>query len=218
MHSECWAHLRRKLYESIPLDSKKQLITTSAGYIGVEFCDKLFKIEREIALLSEEEKLKRRKLESAVVLNNFYDWITTMTKENVIITNDKLRDALIYAKNQRTELSVFLENGKIPLTNNKVERSIRPFAVGRKNWLFADSEAGAEANGIYYSLIESAKINNLKIQEYIKYLLEELSQYENLNDEKKLIKYLPWSKNLPKTLFHQKDEKDEVLKMKDIMA
>ena len=103
-------------------------------------------------------------------------------------------------------------------TYSKAERAIRPFAVGRKNWLFADSEAGANANGVYYSLIESAKVNNLKIQDYIKYLLQELSQFDNLNDEEKLKQYLPWSKELPNEIVRTEEENDEILKMKDIMA
>ena len=75
------------------------------------------------------------------------------------------------------------------------ERAIRPFAVHRKNWLFADSVE--VVNAVMYSIIESAKINNLNIAKYIKYLLEELPQLENINDEEVIEKYLPWSNELP---------------------
>ena len=88
--------------------------------------------------------------------------------------NNKLNKALTYASNQRKELSEFLNDGRIPLTNSLAERSIRPFAVHRKNWLFADSVEGANANAVMYSIIESAKINKLNIEKYIKYLLEEI--------------------------------------------
>ena len=81
-------------------------------------------------------------------------------------------------------------------------RAIRPFAVHRKNWLFADTVDGAKANAVYYSLIESAKINNLNIYKYINYLLEELSQLEGVQTEKDLEKYLPWSEELPEDILN----------------
>ena len=114
-----------------------------------------------------------------------------------IVINNKLKKALTYVSNQQKELSEFLNDGRIPLTNSLAERAIRPFAVHRKNWLFADSVEGANANAIMYSIIESAKINNLNIEKYIRYLLEELPQLENITDEKEIERYLPWSNELP---------------------
>ena len=122
-----------------------------------------------------DEKRRQREEESKPVLEEFYEWIND-TLTNKVIVNKKLLKALNYANNQRKELRVFIEDGRIPLTNNLAERTIRPFAVHRKNWLFADSVAGAKANAVMYSLIESAKINNLNIYKYMRYLLEELPQ------------------------------------------
>ena len=76
-----------------------------------------------------------------------------------------------YAINQKKQLSEFINDAHIPLTNSKCERAIRPFAVHRKNWLFTDTVEGAKANAVYYSFIESAKLNNLNIYKYIHYLL-----------------------------------------------
>ena len=90
-----------------------------------------------------------------------------------------------------------MDDGRIPLTNSLAERTIRPFAVHRKNWLFADTIEGAKANAVYYSLIESAKVNKLNIYKYIKYLLDELPQLEGEQTEETIEKYLPWSKELP---------------------
>lgn len=101
-----------------------------------------------------------------------YEWVNGM--QDKIVLNKKLKEALTYAINQKEELSQFLTDGRIPLTNSKAERAIRPFAVHRKNWLFADSIEGAKANAVMYSIIESAKVNNLNIEKYIRYLLEEL--------------------------------------------
>ncbi len=184
----------------MPLDSNKKMIKSADGYKGVEYIDELFKIEEKIANLSIDEKLKERKEKSEPVLKKFYEWVY-LTNEKYI-TNKKLKEAITYAINQRKNLSRFLEDGRIPLTNSKAERSIRPFAVHRKNWLFADSVEGAKANGVYYSLIESAKVNNLNINKYIKYLLEELSQLEGEQAEEDIEKYLPWSKELPEEILN----------------
>ena len=198
--AECWAHARRYFYESIPLDENKQMIKSSEGYKGVEHIKKLFKIEEEIANLSVEEKVQKRQEKSKPILKEFYEWVN-LTSEKYI-TNNKLRKALTYAQNQKENLSKFLNDGRIPLTNSKAERAIRPFAVHRKNWLFADTVAGAKANAVYYSLIESAKLNKLNIYKYIKYLLEELSQLEGEQTEDVIEKYLPWSKELPEDILN----------------
>lgn len=198
--AECWAHTRRYFYESVPLDEHKKMVETSAGYQGVKYIDELFKIERVIETLSPDEKVAQRKEKSAPILKNFYEWVSLTSQK--YITNEKLRKALTYAENQRENLIKFLDDGKIPLTNSKAERAIRPFAVHRKNWLFADTIEGAKANAIYYSLIESAKANNLNIYKYIKYLLDELPQLEGEQTEDAIEKYLPWSKELPEEILN----------------
>lgn len=206
-HSECWAHARRYFYESIPLDEHKKMITSCYGYEGLQYCNRLFKVEEEIANFSVEEKQKERLERSKPILDEFFAWVKT-TLETKTVINDKLKKALIYANNQQKELSEFIKDGRIPLTNSLVERAIRPFAVHRKNWLFADSVAGAKASGILYSLIESAKLNNLNIEKYINYLLEQLPQLEILQ-EQDIEKYLPWSKELPpEILNYQGDYKE----------
>ncbi len=200
IHAECWAHCRRYFYESVPLDSQRKMIETSDGYKGVQLIDELFKIEKQIEELPPEEKLKEREEKTKPVLKNFYDWVNLTSQK--IITNTKLQKALTYATNQRQYLEEFMKDGRIPLTNSRAERAIRPFAVHRKNWLFADTEEGARAYAVYYSLIESAKINNLNIYKYLNYLLKELPQLEGEQTEKDLEKYLPWSKELPEEILN----------------
>lgn len=209
-HAECWAHARRYFYESIPLDENKKPVVTSDGYKGVEYINELFKIEEEISKMNIDEKLRVRKEKSVPIVENFYEWVySTMEK---YITNDKLKKALIYARNQKESLCKFLEDGRIPLTNSKAERAIRPFAVHRKNWLFADTPEGAKANAIMYSIIESAKANNLNIYKYITYLLEKLSQLEGVQTEEQIKKYLPWSEELPEDILNYESEyKDMVV-------
>lgn len=132
---------------------------------------------------------------SKPIVEEFFNWVNSTMSEKIVV-NKKLKNALTYASNQQKELSEFLNDGKIPLTNSLAERTIRPFAVHRKNWLFADSVDGAKANAVMYSIIESAKVNNLNIYKYINYLLEEFPQIKNIQDENILEKYLPWSKDL----------------------
>ena len=199
-HAECWAHARRYFYNSVPLDQNKKLITSCDGYQGVKYIDELFEIEREIANLSEDEKLKIRKEKSEPVLKKFYEWVYSTSQK--YITNKKLKEALTYVINQKESLIKFLDDGKIPLTNSRAERAIRPFAVHRKNWLFADTVAGAKANAVIYSIIESAKVNNLNINKYIKYLLEVLPQIDGEQTEEEIEKYLPWSKELPEDILN----------------
>lgn len=152
------------------------------------------------------EKQKERQEQSKSVLDAFFEWVKT-TLNTKIVVNNKLKKALVYAQNQEKELTEFLNDGRIPLSNSLAERSIRPFAVHRKNWLFADSQAGA--NATMYSLIESSKLNNLNIWKYINYLLEELPQLENLNDEI-LERYLPWSNRLPAEIRNYEAEYEEL--------
>ena len=208
-HAECWAHARRYFYESIPIDSNKKMDTSCDGYIGVEYIDKLFEIEKKIANLSVEEKKEARNKKSKPILEEFYKWVTSTLEEKVIV-NDKLKKALIYVQNQKKELSEFIKDGKIPLTNSLAERAIRPFAVHRKNWLFADSVEGAKANGVMYSIMETAKMNKLNIWKYIEYLLKELPQIENINNEKELEKYLPWCKELPEEILNYQGTYEEL--------
>ena len=184
-----WTHLQQDLY-------------------GIEYCDKLFKIEEQIAELNVQEKKEERQKHSKPIVDKFFNWVNKTLKEK-IIANKKLKKALIYAQNQQKELSEFLNDGNIPLSNNVAERSIRPFAIHRKNWMFADTIAGAKANATFYSIIESAKVNKLNIYKYLKYLLEELPQKEYLNEEV-LKDYLPWSEKLPADIRNYSEEYEEL--------
>ena len=193
----------------------KRWILLQRDLYGIEYCDKLFKIEEKIAKLSVQEKEKERKRLSKPVVNEFFNWVNK-TLEEKIIANNKLKKALTYAQNQQKELSEFLNDGNIPLSNNLAERCIRPFAVHRKNWLFADTIPGAKANATFYSLIESAKINKLNIYKYLNYLLEELPQKDYLNEEV-LEEYLPWSEKLPVDIRNYSEEYEK-LKVEDEWA
>lgn len=103
-------------------------------------------------------------------------------------------NALSYAINQKSTLITFLENPKLELTNNRAERSIKPFVIGRKNWLFCNIPGGASSSAIVYSIIETAKENNLKPYDYLLWLFEKIRSGEDVET------LLPWSDDLSENL------------------
>ena len=105
-----------------------------------------------------------------------------------------LGKAIYYLLEQWPYLTRYLEDGRLELSNNRAERSIKPFVMGRKNWLFSESQTGAEASAIVYSMVEMAKAHNLNIYKYLKYLLEHRPNYK-MTDEQ-LSAVLPWKQEV----------------------
>ena len=195
--SLCWAHVRRKFVDSIPLDSQKREIPGSAGAEARKRIGELFDVEARIQDLPYEDKRRIRQEESRPILESFWTWVEATAAGHSV--NEELSKALKYAQNQREGLERFLEDGRLELTNNWCESTIRLFATGRRAWLFSDTPEGAHANGIVYTLVLSAQRNQLDVYEYLKYLLSELP---NIGDEYQskpelLDRYMPWSKELP---------------------
>ena len=147
----CWAHLRRKFVEAIPAKKSPDDPLTSAE-IGRQYCDKLFAIEDSLkGLTSEERKAKRLELEKPI-LEAFWCWLDSVNA----LKGSALGKAITYAKNQKPYMENYLLDGRCSLSNNAAENAIRPFTVGRKNWLFADTPKGATASAAIYSIIETA--------------------------------------------------------------
>ena len=159
----------------------------STGREGVRFCDKLFRIEDEIHKLSPEEKLKERKEKSKKVIDDFYTWVDTVQP-----LNSNLKEALGYARNQKEYLIRFLDDPRIPISNNRAENAIRPFVIGRKNWLFCNSEGGATAAANAYSIVETAKANNLDVRKYFEFILKKLPLAEGSLSDEFLETIMPW--------------------------
>ena len=100
------------------------------------------------------------------------------------------------AQNQKAHLCTFLEHGEIEISNNQVENAIRPFVIGRKGWLFADTPQGAEASAIIYSLMETAKANSLRLDDYLLHLLSILPERAERNKDFEIDDLLPWSEEM----------------------
>ena len=193
--SLCWSHVRRYFIESIPLDTKGKEIPGSKGAEGREYVNLLFKVEDEIKDLPYEEKKQKRQDASRPILDAFWSWVEKTSA--MYTTNEKLTQALGYCQNQRKYLETYLEDGRLPVSNNYCEANIKPFATARRAWLFADTPKGAFANGVLYTLVESARANELDVYEYLKYLLTETPNNNHLEDPSVIDSLLPWSKELP---------------------
>lgn len=203
-HGGCWAHARRKFYDAIP-KTKKIQDTESNEYNMVVLIDKLFKLDSHIKTCeTKEEKLKYRRENVKPVFDLIYQ---VAEKYSMELTNSKkMVDALGYLFNQKEKLSVFLNNSNFPIDNNRAERTIRPFAIGRKNWLFADSVDGADTLAVIQSLVQTAKLNNLNLHSYFEYILDEMAQMTNSTSIEEFRKFLPYSKKLPSHIYNLDDE------------
>ncbi|AWI03559.1 IS66 family transposase [Clostridium drakei] len=184
----CFSHLRRYYLEAIPLDSRKKEIPGSGGAIGRAYCDKLFKLERKWKELSPEERKKNRLIKSVPVLDAFFAWA-----ENTFTNQENLKKALKYTLNHKKYFTNFLLDGRIPLSNNLSEIAVKPVAITRKNSLFSDSTAGADASAIIFSIVNTAAANNLDAYKYLEYIFRNLPNSNFLLDFSVLKEYLPWA-------------------------
>lgn len=181
----CWAHARRKWVEAMPKGADAKISKAAQGY---DFCNQLFELEREFENLPAEERRKQRQESAKPLLDKYWAWLETVQRPT-----GKLKDAVTYAYNQKEYLCSFLNHGEIEISNNQVENAIRPFVVGRKGWLFADTPQGAEASAIVYSLMETAKANKLCLDDYVLYLLEVLPERLVQGKDPEIDDLLPWS-------------------------
>ena len=169
----CFAHVRRKFVEALPTD--KELVPTSKAAEGVEWCNRLFHAEdvcdeflqKHPEADSRETRQKYRQERSKPALDGFFAWLDTISP----VGGTKLAKAVQYAKNEKQYLYRFLEDPDIPIHNNRAENAIRPFVVGRKNWLFSDTVKGAEASAVFYSLAATAVANGISAEQYFTKLL-----------------------------------------------
>lgn len=204
----CMAHCRRKFFEALPAEKKKTMklldINSEVAIkepeipesdldkyipaeIGVAYCNKLFYLEREFKdLPPQERKAKRLELE-VTIWDNFWKWVDSLNTTK----GSKLSKAVNYAQNHRDSLCSYLQDGRCELSNNAAERMAKSYAIGRKASLFHASVAGANASAILYSLVETAKANNLNVFQYIYTLLLYMPGYKNGPDG--IEQLLPWS-------------------------
>lgn len=190
----CFAHARRKFDEALnalpPSDRNKNV----AAKIGLGFCNQLYAVERDLKEASPEERYEERLKRSKPILEAFSAWLHQMKDQ--VLPKSTFGQAVQYCLNQWESLTNYLKDGRLEIDNNRSERSIKPFVIGRKNWLFSNTPRGAKASAIIYSIIETAKENNLNPYNYLTYLFERLPNID-LKDKDMIDQLLPWSAALP---------------------
>ena len=194
----CWSHARRKFDEAnavVKKEDRKDGRKTGAEE-GIEYCNTLFRIERELKDATSEQRLAARQERSKPVVDCFKKWLDRQAIK--VLPKSTLGKAIAYCLNQWPKLIVFLQDGRLEIDNNRAERSIKPFVIGRKNWLFANTPNGAKASATLYSIIETAKENGLKPFEYLTYLFERLPAIDSKAPEA-IESILPWAESIPET-------------------
>lgn len=197
----CLAHIRRKFHEII-VDLKPEALKQSRAVIGFNYCEQLYKIEKDLReqyincdnYYDDRHKIRLEK--SAPILKKFQEYIDVEIKN--ALPKSPLGKALKYAQNLMPSMSILLTNGCLEIDNNAAERAVKGFVIGRKNWLFSNTSKGARSSAIIYSIVETAKANGLAVERYLVYLFDELSK---CNDMNLLEKYMPWSTELPDSLY-----------------
>ena len=167
IHMGCWAHARRKFDEALKAVPKGKRSPTAEQ--GVAYCSQLFKLEEAFRDLKPEERKQKRLEQEKPVLDAMLAWANSRNAA----PKSKLGMALNYLKNQWNDLTTYLEDGRIELSNNRAERSIKPFVISRKNFLFANTASGARSSAVLFSLIETAKKNGLDPYRYLTWVLNE---------------------------------------------
>ena len=181
----CWAHARRKWVEAMPDGATKE---NALAAKGLEYCSRLFEIEQKLEKLTDKERLKQRRLLSRPIVDEYYAWLQTIFKPT-----GKLKKAITYSLNQREYLCAFLDHGEIEISNNQVENAIRPIVVGRKNWLFCDTQAGANASVVIFTLLETAKANGLNPETWLNHILSVLPDRLARNTDALVDDLMPWT-------------------------
>ena len=183
----CWAHLRRKFDEAVKSLPKGKAKGSSASQ-GLIYCNLLFGIEQEIADKSPEERYKERLEQAKPILDAMFAWANSRTAA----PKSALGKAFHYLKEQWPYLTNYLKDGRLEISNNLAERSIKPFVIDRKNFLFANTPKGATGSAIMFSLIQTAIENGLDPYKYLTWLLKQAKDAD-LTDAQVVQNLLPWN-------------------------
>ena len=179
----CLSHARRKFHDVVKVDSKNTLAREALAFIA-----QLYAIERQCAEMCVEDRLESRKSQSRLVFDDFRQWL--YQKSAAVLPKSALGRAISYTVDLLPRFEIYLTNGLVPIDNNRAENAIRPFVVGRKNWLFNDQSEGAEVSAVLYSIIETAKANGLEPMHYLNFLFRSYRKFGPEN--------MPWIDLLPR--------------------
>jgi transposase len=188
VHVGCWAHARRKFTDVIKtLGPSKSRKKTGLADQALDYIGKLYVIDKEAKVdgLDSQGVYQRRQAKAVPVLTEFYTWLQKHSKE--IPPKSLIGKAFSYTLNQWDRLKRYVDDGRLSPDNNLAENAIRPFVVGRKNWLFSGVAEGAEASAALYSIIETAKANGLDPYWYLRALFNRLPLAETSDEMRALL-------------------------------
>jgi len=186
-HVGCWAHARRNFNDVIKAAGKRKSGKTGSADVAMAFIGKLYRIEKNARLqqLSPLEIYELRQEKSKPILDKFKKWLDKKSVHTP--PNGLLGKAVQYALNQWHRLTGYLKDGRVSMDNNLAENAIRPFVIGRKNWLFSGKPVGAEASACLYSLIETAKANGIEPYRYLRYVFDNIPKTTSTEDYRALL-------------------------------
>lgn len=198
IHLGCWVHARRNFIEvtkAMKKDPGKKPIRGLSDE-AIDFIGNLYQVERlsKTLNLSYDQIYQLRQREAKPILEKFKIWLDV--NRDLTPPKSLLGKAIQYALNNWKKLIVYIEDGRLKPDNNVAENAIRPFVLGRKNWLFSGAPKGAEASAVFFSLIETAKANGFEPYAYLRYLFEKLPMAQTAQDYAALL-----PQNLDPTLF-----------------
>ena len=188
VHCGCLAHARRRFFEAIKALPKKEQKTATAAHEAVRRIDELYTIEREAKALTDVERTAVRKAKATPLLESLHEWASGLQQST--LPSGKLGEALAYLIKQWPKLIRYADDGQVAIDTNLAENAIRPFALGRRNWLFADTVNGAKASANLYSLVQTARANELEPYTYLRRLFAALPAAQTVDDIGAL---LPWN-------------------------
>jgi transposase len=184
-HLTCWAHARRYFVEAARVQPKG---TQGKADEAIRFIAKLYQVEKEHRESTIDVRYQARQLRSLPILTELHTWLESNLP--TVAPKSKLGEALAYLHKYWSRLIRYIERGDLPIDNNRCENAIRPFVVGRKAWLFSDTPAGAHASAVIYSLVQTAKANQVEPYLWLRYVLRELPKAHSLEQIEAL---LPWN-------------------------
>lgn len=193
--ANCWAHARRHFVNALKAIKDKKAANKTLAHKALKLISRIYDEDKKTSKMSPEDRIQYRHQNISPLVEAFFAWVREHKDD--VPSQSETGKGLTYCLNQEDGLRVFLSNGWIPLDNSAAERAIRPFTVGRKNWVLIDTIHGATSSAIIYSLAETAKANSLKPYEYLKHLLTEIPKHMDDHDLTFLDDLLPWSPAIP---------------------
>lgn len=185
IHCGCWDHARRRFFDAVKAEGSQS--TPTLAQVGLSFIQNLYSIERDVKESDACERQAARQQRSRPTLDELRRWLDRVI--NTVPPKSLTGKALHYLNDQWEKLARYIDHGEIPISNIMAENAIRPFALGRKNWLFSDTRAGAESSSILFSVIETAKANGREPYEYLNKVIARLPQLTTADEITKLLPY-----------------------------